>query len=197
MDRAGTLEVWGDYCLEITARIQNGTLYIGGRNGDVDADLGCTGYDLIYSDGDIAFSRMNRDCEYDIEFGTYEDDALAEGEWVTFAMEFVGETMSVSVDGEEAIISEDNMLLEGDLTMLFEADSPKGGTLDLAELRVTGLGDTTASMSGGLATMFVDGERVMTKVKTDTRSGSFGIGLTSTTPEARCEGRDIWVWTWE
>ena len=52
-------------------------------------------------------------------------------------------------------------------------------------------------LRGGLATLFVDGERVLSKVKMDTRSGSFGIGLTSTTPEARCEGRDIWVWAWE
>jgi hypothetical protein len=48
-----------------------------------------------------------------------------------------------------------------------------------------------------LATLFFDGELVLDRVKITRSRGSFGIALFSSTPDARCDGRDIWVWTWE
>ncbi len=339
-----TLEIWGDYRLELTTRIQNGTLYITGRSG---SGSSCEGYDLVFtSESEIFFSSVDADCEYLRDFGDYSDPVLDPGEWVTFAMEFVGESLSVFVNGEQVISGEDDTYSEGDLLLYFEAEGSKGGTLDLADLRVTALGETASAgggrtvettsnadarvvdfagapedvmaelaaqdlvesggyvlfredyawfegtgswftplarqqsrqnvvmggeltftygesdefqacglmtrvntdangstttqtefgvtsfgetyvfdadfrddlfdayyepvrftsgdsahvlmvLQGGLATLFVDGERLMDRVKIETRSGSFGIGLLSTTPEARCEGREIWVWTWE
>lgn len=342
------LEMWGDYRLEITARIENGTFYITGRSG---ADGSCEGYDLVYpTSGEIFFSRINADCDYDLDIGEYRDSSLAEGEWVTFAMELVGDQFTVFVNNEEVISGSDDSFAEGDLLLYFSAENSRGGTLDLQSVRVTSLGTQTAAggtrtggrtgetttsaevrvddytgepadvvaelaaqgvveeggyflfgedfawfagngnwftplarqqlrqdivmggeltftygesdefqacglmarvntdangstttqtefgvtssgeaylfdadfnndlfdayservrfssgdsahvilvLESGLATLFVDGERVMDRVKVDTRSGSFGIGLLSRTSEARCEGRDIWVWTWE
>jgi hypothetical protein len=338
-------DVWGDYRFDVRARIDGGTLYITGRSGE-----NCEGYDLIYAtDSSIAFNRITAECDYYRELGSYDDGALDEGEWVDFGIEMVGESLTVFVNGDEVITAEDDTYSEGDLLMYFQADGTKTATLDLADVRVTALGDDASDASdergdgrgntadetpsiaafdgvaedvmaelvaqdlvedggyvlfredyawfegtgawytplarqqnredvvmageltftysesdefqacglmarvnsdangrtttqaefgltgfgaayildldfneqsfdeyyaplsvgsgdsanvlliltGGNATMFVDGEMVLENEKVDRRSGSFGIGLLSANADGRCEGRDIWVWTWE
>jgi hypothetical protein len=49
----------------------------------------------------------------------------------------------------------------------------------------------------GNVSVFVDGEPILLEQRTDTRAGSFGIGLQGRTSEAGCEGRDIWVWSFD
>lgn len=50
-------------------------------------------------------------------------------------------------------------------------------------------------LQGSSATLFVDGELVFDQVQVDPRSGTFGISLIGTARGARCEGRNIWVYS--
>lgn len=49
----------------------------------------------------------------------------------------------------------------------------------------------------GDTTLFIDGEAVIDDVKTDNRSGTFGIALDGMTPDDGCEGRNIWAWSFD
>lgn len=43
-------------------------------------------------------------------------------------------------------------------------------------------------------TVFVDGELMFYEAEIEDRSGSWGVGLTGRSPQAKCEARDIWVY---
>jgi glycosyl hydrolase family 59 (putative galactocerebrosidase) len=47
------------------------------------------------------------------------------------------------------------------------------------------------------ASAYIDGQKVFDNIAVTRRSGSFGIGLTSSSANARCEGRNIWVYTFD
>jgi hypothetical protein len=50
---------------------------------------------------------------------------------------------------------------------------------------------------GGNTSLFINGEPVIDREKTDNRSGSYGISLTGRTADDGCEGRNIWVWSFD
>jgi hypothetical protein len=47
------------------------------------------------------------------------------------------------------------------------------------------------------ANVYIDGERIFADVPIEVRSGSFGIGLIGAGPNASCQGRRVWVYSFD
>lgn len=83
---------------------------------------------------------------------------------------------------------------------IFDAEFAARLYNDYSERWALDSGDTLhvlLALQRGNATLFADGRLIFEDVKVERRSGSFGIGLVIETSAGRCEGRDIWVWTWQ
>ena len=120
-----------DFRLDLRVRMWDGNLFITGRNGD-----DCAGYTLTYTaDSALYYSRSNENCIYTSDFGVYEDDALAPGEWVHLSMEFAGSNLTVEVNGERVFDADDHEYSAGDVRIVFQTQGDRAATLDLASVR--------------------------------------------------------------
>jgi hypothetical protein len=85
--------------------------------------------------------------------------------------------------------------------LLLDVSDPRG---DPTALESRGMGlDMSAphhllfTAIGESSSVYVDGELVFDNVHVNERAGTFGIGLTSTSPMSRCDGRDVWVYAFD